>query len=171
MFFLNKLDLATFWRTPPQPQKRFQKQNNHMRRRSYSRPFYPAALDSATRRRHRRFPGGSSSPSAEASLFWSSSSRLTSARRPLSTARLHRRRKEMKKLFDGIKRDIKFKSAGPGKKLTEDTRQIVNFLAAGALTTASRGASWPAVCKDRVSCCSLTMMKTRTMSIGDSHGV
>ncbi|XP_077390855.1 UBX domain-containing protein 6 isoform X2 [Festucalex cinctus] len=28
----------------------------------------------------------------------------------------------MKKLFDDIKKDIKFKSAGPGKKLTEDSR-------------------------------------------------
>lgn len=28
----------------------------------------------------------------------------------------------MKKFFDDIKKDIKFKSAGPGKKLTEDTR-------------------------------------------------
>lgn len=35
--------------------------------------------------------------------------------------------KEMKKFFDDIKRDIKFKSAGPGQKLTEDTRQIANF--------------------------------------------
>lgn len=28
----------------------------------------------------------------------------------------------MKKFFEDIKKDIKFKSAGPGKKLTEDTR-------------------------------------------------
>lgn len=30
----------------------------------------------------------------------------------------------MKKFLDDFKKDIKFKSAGPGKKLTEDTRQI-----------------------------------------------
>lgn len=30
----------------------------------------------------------------------------------------------MKKFFDDFKKDIKFKSAGPGKKLTEDARQI-----------------------------------------------
>lgn len=34
---------------------------------------------------------------------------------------------KMKKFFDDFKKDIKFKSAGPGKKLTEDTRQITNF--------------------------------------------
>lgn len=28
----------------------------------------------------------------------------------------------MKKFLEDIKKDIKFKSAGPGKKLTEDTR-------------------------------------------------
>jgi len=28
----------------------------------------------------------------------------------------------MKKFFEDIKKDIKFKSAGPGKKLTEDSR-------------------------------------------------
>lgn len=28
----------------------------------------------------------------------------------------------MKKFFEDIKKDIKFKSAGPGKKLTEDPR-------------------------------------------------
>ncbi|KAM9849086.1 UBX domain-containing protein 6 [Aulostomus maculatus] len=31
----------------------------------------------------------------------------------------------MKKFFDDIKKDIKFKSAGPGKKLTEETRAVV----------------------------------------------
>lgn len=33
----------------------------------------------------------------------------------------------MKKFFDDIKKDMKFKSAGPGKKLTEDTRSIAIF--------------------------------------------
>lgn len=33
----------------------------------------------------------------------------------------------MKKFFDDIKKDIKFKSAGPGKKLTEDTRLLIYF--------------------------------------------
>lgn len=31
----------------------------------------------------------------------------------------------MKKFFEGIKRDIQFKSAGQGKKLTDDTRYKV----------------------------------------------
>lgn len=35
----------------------------------------------------------------------------------------------MKKFFDDIKKDIKFKSAGPGKKLTEDTRLLIFFKA------------------------------------------
>ena len=34
----------------------------------------------------------------------------------------------MKKFFGDIKKDIKFKSAGTGKKLTDDTRCKIHFL-------------------------------------------
>lgn len=32
----------------------------------------------------------------------------------------------MKKFFEDIKKDVKFKSAGPGKKLTEDSRYCIS---------------------------------------------
>lgn len=40
----------------------------------------------------------------------------------------------MKKFFEDIKKDIKFKSAGPGKKLTEASRQITHFACLVELT-------------------------------------